>query len=121
MTIYKGRPIPSSLSSCCERGSMEYRWTKGFVAKEVPRAKEKEINGLDDDAVIRLARRGLGREAKESPDEDWRGFVGKIIRTLKDEDEWPAFAKSCREDHQSWLLWCMEALGDDDGNNVGED
>jgi len=124
MTLpHKGRPLPKSLA-CSDRGksSIEKRWTKGFIGKDVPKAKEREIKSLDDDAVIRLARHGLDREAKENPsDGERRGFIDRIIRTLKDEDTWPAFAKTCREEHQRWLFFCMERLGDGDGNSDGEE
>jgi len=120
---HKGRPLPGNMaSSCRERGSIEWRWTKGFVGKEVPKGKEKEIRCLDDDAVIRLARHGLDLAVKESPsDEKWRGFIDRIIRSLKDTDTWPAFAKACREEHRRWLFWCMEHLDDGDGNSDGEE
>jgi len=120
----KGRPLPGNATPL--RGSADWKWAKGFKGEEVPKAKEKEIRGLDDEAVIRLVRRGLGREVKEGPKDglskdEWRGIIGNIIRTLKEEDSWPAFAKACREEHRRWLFWCMERLDDGDGNNDGEE
>ena len=45
------------------------------MGKEVLKVKEKEIKSLDNNAVIRLARRGLDREAKEGPsDDEWQGY-----------------------------------------------
>ncbi len=89
---------------------------------EVKADKVEEARRLDDDAVIRFVRRGLRRES-QGVSEVRKAFIAAIIRRLKDEDIWPAFAKTCRTEHERWLAWCTVSNGDDGGGDdeVGDD
>jgi hypothetical protein len=103
-------------------GPLYDEWIGGFKGGETPKRKEKEIRRLEDEAVIRLARRGLLKEAEDAKPQ-MVGLIESIMRALRDESIWPSFAKACREEHFDWLFWCMERSGegDGDGEDEGED
>jgi hypothetical protein len=112
------RPVPDTMRQDAWNASATYRWwTK---SREFKTEAGKEVRRLDDNAVIQFVRRGLRREA-QGVSEERKAFIAGIIRRLKDEDIWPAFAKTCRHEHGLWLAWCMKLNGDDDGDDEAGD
>ncbi|CAN5950831.1 unnamed protein product [Sphagnum jensenii] len=91
------RPVPATTRQDGRNASPIYLWwTK---RREYDKPDKEEIWRLDDDAVIQLVRRGLRREAQGVSGER-KAFIAAIMGRLEDEGIWPAFAKTCRSEHQ---------------------
>lgn len=117
----EGRPIPDDMRRDGQNTSSTYRWwtknTSTNGSQNMTPPDRKEIRSLEDNAVIRFVRRGLRVEEAQASSDERKAFVLGIMRRLKDESIWPAFAKTCRYEYQQWLAWCMslrdEGAGDD--------
>ena len=115
------RPVPDDMRRDGQNASRTYYWwTKGKWtngSQYITPPEPEEIRSLEDNAVIRHVRRRLRTEEAIALSDERKAFIVGIMRRLKDESIWPAFAKTCLNEHRQWLAWCMglrdEGAGDD--------